>query len=42
MTDTLATNRRLGWVVGLTSTAYFMVVLDDCTGCAPFAVGGGR
>jgi EmrB/QacA subfamily drug resistance transporter len=28
MTDTPATNRRLGWVVGLTSTAYFMVVLD--------------
>jgi EmrB/QacA subfamily drug resistance transporter len=24
-----ATNRRLGWVVGLTSTAYFMVVLDS-------------
>ena len=29
MTDTPATNRRLGWVVGLTSTAYFMVVLDS-------------
>ena len=29
MTDTLATNRRLGWVVGLTSTAYFMVILDS-------------
>jgi EmrB/QacA subfamily drug resistance transporter len=28
MTDTPATNRRLGWVVALTSTAYFMVVLD--------------
>ena len=28
MTDTRTTNRRLGWVVGLTSTAYFMVVLD--------------
>jgi EmrB/QacA subfamily drug resistance transporter len=28
MTDVKATNRRLGWVVGLTSTAYFMVVLD--------------
>jgi EmrB/QacA subfamily drug resistance transporter len=28
MTDTPATNRRLGWVLGLTSTAYFMVVLD--------------
>ena len=28
MTDTPATSRRLGWVVGLTSTAYFMVVLD--------------
>ena len=28
MTDTPATNCRLGWVVGLTSTAYFMVVLD--------------
>jgi len=29
MTDTPAANRRLGWVVGLTSTAYFMVVLDS-------------
>jgi EmrB/QacA subfamily drug resistance transporter len=29
MTDTAVTNRRLGWVVGLTSTAYFMVVLDS-------------
>jgi EmrB/QacA subfamily drug resistance transporter len=29
MTDTPATHRRLGWVVGLTSTAYFMVVLDS-------------
>lgn len=29
MTDTPASNRRLGWVVGLTSTAYFMVVLDS-------------
>ncbi len=29
MTDTSATNRRLGWVVGLTSTAYFMVILDS-------------
>jgi EmrB/QacA subfamily drug resistance transporter len=29
MTDTSATNRRPGWVVGLTSTAYFMVVLDS-------------
>ncbi|MBV9916483.1 MAG: DHA2 family efflux MFS transporter permease subunit [Solirubrobacterales bacterium] len=28
MTGTSATSRRLGWVVGLTSTAYFMVVLD--------------
>src|SRR5215467_10771058 len=28
MTDTPATSRRLGWVVGLTSAAYFMVVLD--------------
>src|SRR5947209_13941323 len=28
MTDKPATNRHLGWVVGLTSTAYFMVVLD--------------
>jgi EmrB/QacA subfamily drug resistance transporter len=28
MTDATAINRRLGWVVGLTSTAYFMVVLD--------------
>ncbi|MBV9196820.1 MAG: DHA2 family efflux MFS transporter permease subunit [Solirubrobacterales bacterium] len=29
MTATPATNRRLGWVLGLTSTAYFMVVLDS-------------
>ena len=29
MTDAPASNRRLGWVVGLTSTAYFMVVLDS-------------
>ena len=29
MTDTSATSRRLRWVVGLTSTAYFMVVLDS-------------
>src|SRR5579862_2475526 len=29
MTQTAATKRRLGWVVGLTSTAYFMVVLDS-------------
>jgi EmrB/QacA subfamily drug resistance transporter len=29
MTDSLATNRRLGWVMALTSTAYFMVVLDS-------------
>jgi EmrB/QacA subfamily drug resistance transporter len=28
MTDTPATSRRLGWVLGLTSTAYFMVALD--------------
>jgi len=28
MTDAHGTSRRLGWVVGLTSTAYFMVVLD--------------
>jgi EmrB/QacA subfamily drug resistance transporter len=28
MTDTPPTSPRLGWVVGLTSTAYFMVVLD--------------
>jgi EmrB/QacA subfamily drug resistance transporter len=29
-TEPLATNRtRLGWVLGLTSTAYFMVVLDS-------------
>ncbi len=28
MTDKPLTNTRLGWVVGLTSTAYFMVVLD--------------
>jgi EmrB/QacA subfamily drug resistance transporter len=29
MTDKLATLRALRWVVGLTSTAYFMVVLDS-------------
>jgi EmrB/QacA subfamily drug resistance transporter len=29
MTQTPSTNRRLGWVLGLTSTAYFMVVLDS-------------
>jgi EmrB/QacA subfamily drug resistance transporter len=29
MTDAPATARRLGWVLGLTSTAYFMVVLDS-------------
>ena len=29
MTRAPATDRRLGWVVGLTSTAYFMVVLDS-------------
>jgi EmrB/QacA subfamily drug resistance transporter len=29
MTNTPTTNRRLGWVVALTSTAYFMVVLDS-------------
>jgi MFS family permease len=29
MTDTPTNGRRLGWVVGLTSTAYFMVVLDS-------------
>ncbi|HEX5250665.1 MAG TPA: DHA2 family efflux MFS transporter permease subunit [Gaiellales bacterium] len=28
MTDTTTPARRLGWVVGLTSAAYFMVVLD--------------
>ncbi len=28
MTDASAPGRRLGWVVGLTSAAYFMVVLD--------------
>jgi EmrB/QacA subfamily drug resistance transporter len=28
MTDAPATGRRLGWVLALTSTAYFMVVLD--------------
>src|SRR5436305_2025156 len=28
MTDAPDTGRRLGWVVGLTSAAYFMVVLD--------------
>jgi len=29
MTGTPATSRRLGWVMALTSTAYFMVVLDS-------------
>jgi EmrB/QacA subfamily drug resistance transporter len=29
VTDAPATKRRLGWVVGLTSTAYFMVILDS-------------
>ena len=29
MTDTAAANRHLGWVVALTSAAYFMVVLDS-------------
>ncbi len=29
MTDKPETRRRLGWVVALTSTAYFMVVLDS-------------
>jgi EmrB/QacA subfamily drug resistance transporter len=29
MTDKPATNRRLGWVLALTSTGYFMVVLDS-------------
>jgi EmrB/QacA subfamily drug resistance transporter len=29
MTHTSAPKRRLGWVLGLTSTAYFMVVLDS-------------
>ena len=29
MTDKPATNPRLGWVLALTSTAYFMVVLDS-------------
>jgi len=29
MTEAPATNRRLGWVLGLTSTGYFMVVLDS-------------
>jgi EmrB/QacA subfamily drug resistance transporter len=29
MQDTPATKRRLGWVLGLTSTGYFMVVLDS-------------
>jgi EmrB/QacA subfamily drug resistance transporter len=29
MTDKPVTKRRLGWVVALTSTAYFMVVLDS-------------
>jgi EmrB/QacA subfamily drug resistance transporter len=29
MTGAPATNGRLGWVVGLTSTAYFMVILDS-------------
>ena len=29
MTNKPTTNRRLGWVLGLTSTAYFMVILDS-------------
>ncbi len=29
MNDTPPTKRRLGWVLGLTSTGYFMVVLDS-------------
>jgi EmrB/QacA subfamily drug resistance transporter len=29
MTDKSVANRRLGWILGLTSTAYFMVVLDS-------------
>ncbi len=29
MTDKSATKRRLGWVLGLTSTGYFMVILDS-------------
>ncbi len=29
MPDAPVQHRRLGWVVGLTSTAYFMVVLDS-------------
>jgi EmrB/QacA subfamily drug resistance transporter len=29
MRATPSTNRRLGWILGLTSTAYFMVVLDS-------------
>jgi EmrB/QacA subfamily drug resistance transporter len=29
MTDTPATKRRLGWILGLTSTGYFMVILDS-------------
>lgn len=29
MTDTSSTARRLGWVIALTSIAYFMVVLDS-------------
>jgi EmrB/QacA subfamily drug resistance transporter len=29
MSDTPETKRRLGWVLGLTSTGYFMVVLDS-------------
>jgi EmrB/QacA subfamily drug resistance transporter len=28
MTDTPVTHHRLGWILGLTSTAYFMVALD--------------
>ena len=29
MTDKPATKRRLGWVLGLTATGYFMVILDS-------------
>ncbi len=34
-------SRRLGWVLGLTSTAYFMVVLDSYCMASPVTGGHG-
>ena len=39
MSDTTSTKRRLGRVVALTSTAYFMVVLDSVVRLIPGALG---